>query len=820
MATVGPTPSSREEAATSRSETAAPSAGGESRRRRAVLSPPASTRRRGCRQPAAVLSRPPSACTRGVLDHVPRRGPGLDKPPPAGPRPPAHRGPPSRGGTDGREAVGRGRPVGTASLTSSIRAEPRGPPRLPWSSARRGGSKWAARQPRRRRSGWGRLDEFWEKQGSPDETVLWSCAEGPVAQRLLPLPRRNRALTAQADRPPVVGPSLGEAQTDPGALTGPMLPPASAGGTSGASRHHGREGCSSPCLLAPDVLGSVTARQGPSSIRGACPLDVRGRRNSGHVSWHNDTSAGPQATSGLEGGLSAMRCQSRLGGPRPSWMSSRAAPAAMCVDVRDAAPAAKRGGPRREAAGRRACGQATTAAAGLAPRRRAHGGQRPARGRRAKAEAGRSGGLLRPSAGRPGGTACSGRSGAAEQSGGARSAAAEHTPRARIAGEFIAIVGQHESRGAGGGSMGGTAGGTTTRPEQRRRAVGPDPRAASPSIALHGRAPVELVEAPTSPSSSRRATPANTEKPHAKPRPHPRRRRPHQVGTEFGAKGDDMGDDTTPSPGRAIEATDGVLLVPAGRYVLTKQLFIKKSNFVLRGEGKGKTILYFPRPLSEVGSPAPAGRFNGGFLTVTAPTTARSSASSPPTRPHGAHKLQVVGHHRRQGRRLGARHPDRQGRTFSAPSTAACTQATWPRTAAPRSSASTPSDRRRRRQHHPRAHAALPGRHQLDARSARGDADACARSGSSTSPWRWPPSATPATSWSAATTASTYVGAHRHLGPRRAAAQRRAGHQHLPQLLRHRDRRRARRHRRRAARSATTGSTRPRRRLLVHPLSR
>ena len=45
----------------------------------------------------------------------------------------------------------------------------------------------------------------------------------------------------------------------------------------------------------------------------------------------------------------------------------------------------------------------------------------------------------------------------------------------------------------------------------------------------------------------------------------------------------------TPSP-----RTDGVLLVPAGRYILTKQLFITKSNFVLRGEGAGQDHALLP----------------------------------------------------------------------------------------------------------------------------------------------------------------------------------------------------------------------------------
>jgi hypothetical protein len=86
--------------------------------------------------------------------------------------------------------------------------------------------------------------------------------------------------------------------------------------------------------------------------------------------------------------------------------------------------------------------------------------------------------------------------------------------------------------------------------------------------------------------------------------------------TDFGAKPDDMVDDTDALIA-AIAATDGVLLIPAGRYIITKQIDIKKSNFVLRGEGPGKTVLFFPKPLSEVSTASTAWSFNGGFITVS-----------------------------------------------------------------------------------------------------------------------------------------------------------------------------------------------------------
>jgi hypothetical protein len=85
---------------------------------------------------------------------------------------------------------------------------------------------------------------------------------------------------------------------------------------------------------------------------------------------------------------------------------------------------------------------------------------------------------------------------------------------------------------------------------------------------------------------------------------------------EFGAKGDDTVDDTQAFLDAIAATPSGVLLVPAGRYVLTKQLFFTKGNFVFRGEGQGKTILFFPRSLTEVGVGGTNWSFNGGFLTV------------------------------------------------------------------------------------------------------------------------------------------------------------------------------------------------------------
>ena len=65
---------------------------------------------------------------------------------------------------------------------------------------------------------------------------------------------------------------------------------------------------------------------------------------------------------------------------------------------------------------------------------------------------------------------------------------------------------------------------------------------------------------------------------------------------------------------QGIAATSGVLLVPAGRYIVSQRLEIEKSHFVLRGEGAGRTILHFPHPLGQLYGQDWS--FSGGFITV------------------------------------------------------------------------------------------------------------------------------------------------------------------------------------------------------------
>jgi hypothetical protein len=87
-----------------------------------------------------------------------------------------------------------------------------------------------------------------------------------------------------------------------------------------------------------------------------------------------------------------------------------------------------------------------------------------------------------------------------------------------------------------------------------------------------------------------------------------------------GAVGDGATDDTQAFLKAIAQADHGAVYIPAGRYVITQQLKIDRSNIVLRGAGRTKTVLYFPKSLTEAVGPgktwAPGGSWSwsGGFL--------------------------------------------------------------------------------------------------------------------------------------------------------------------------------------------------------------
>ena len=72
----------------------------------------------------------------------------------------------------------------------------------------------------------------------------------------------------------------------------------------------------------------------------------------------------------------------------------------------------------------------------------------------------------------------------------------------------------------------------------------------------------------------------------------------------FGAVGNGIADDTTAFENAIAAANKGAVLIPAGRYKITRVLYIRKSNLVLRGAGSGLTTLVFTKHLTElIGQP-------------------------------------------------------------------------------------------------------------------------------------------------------------------------------------------------------------------------
>jgi len=68
----------------------------------------------------------------------------------------------------------------------------------------------------------------------------------------------------------------------------------------------------------------------------------------------------------------------------------------------------------------------------------------------------------------------------------------------------------------------------------------------------------------------------------------------------FGAKGDGK-TDCTQAFIKAIEATKkGAILIPAGRYLISNIIWIKKPNIVLRGAGPDKTVILVKKDLEDV----------------------------------------------------------------------------------------------------------------------------------------------------------------------------------------------------------------------------
>ncbi len=121
---------------------------------------------------------------------------------------------------------------------------------------------------------------------------------------------------------------------------------------------------------------------------------------------------------------------------------------------------------------------------------------------------------------------------------------------------------------------------------------------------------------------------------------------------DFGAKGDGESDDTEAFK-KAIEATnDGALLLPAGRYKITDIIYVRKPNLVLRGEGEGKTILFFPKGLEDIkpkasatttGRPTSGYSWSGGYVWFEGKNNGASLGKVKTRAARGSYEIELDG---------------------------------------------------------------------------------------------------------------------------------------------------------------------------------
>ncbi|MCP4093625.1 MAG: hypothetical protein GY747_09260 [Planctomycetes bacterium] len=93
----------------------------------------------------------------------------------------------------------------------------------------------------------------------------------------------------------------------------------------------------------------------------------------------------------------------------------------------------------------------------------------------------------------------------------------------------------------------------------------------------------------------------------------------------FGAVGDGQADDTQAFLDAIAKVDAGAILVPEGRYKITQILTLSKSGVVLRGAGANKSVLFFPKSLTDIkpnwgnttsGKPTSNYSWSGGLVRV------------------------------------------------------------------------------------------------------------------------------------------------------------------------------------------------------------
>lgn len=121
---------------------------------------------------------------------------------------------------------------------------------------------------------------------------------------------------------------------------------------------------------------------------------------------------------------------------------------------------------------------------------------------------------------------------------------------------------------------------------------------------------------------------------------------------DFGAKGDGTTDDTEAFLTAIAKMKQGALIIPAGRYRITKFIEITKPGIVLRGEGSERSVLVCPVPLNDIrpdwGATTTGQRtsnysWSGGIVTFKGGNSGKRIGRCATPAKRGDHELKIEG---------------------------------------------------------------------------------------------------------------------------------------------------------------------------------
>ena len=89
--------------------------------------------------------------------------------------------------------------------------------------------------------------------------------------------------------------------------------------------------------------------------------------------------------------------------------------------------------------------------------------------------------------------------------------------------------------------------------------------------------------------------------------------------TDFGAVAGDGRDDSAGFQAAldSLSSVGGVVFIPEGRWTLERPIDIRDPRLVLRGAGRGRTVIDCPYPLANVYGPSERWSWSGGFIRIT-----------------------------------------------------------------------------------------------------------------------------------------------------------------------------------------------------------